>query len=263
MAQSTGANEKMYIRPATPSDAPAMARIAFLTADSGKSAEGKMKFEELPGLVYLLPYVTPLPEGGGRVKGTMGFVLVERRPVSSVPNAAGIEETKEDGQGKAECEEVIAGFSLLAADSLAYRDATEKYWWPSLRARYPLELTPAAASTSDDPEAVAKPSWTPLDEHFLSRIHHPRPFPLECLAFSPAHMHINILPGYHRRGWGRKLVGAVVERARAAENLDGVYLGYLPDNVDAARFYHRIGFRHEYVEGAPWTYCGLKFEEFV
>jgi len=250
------ASDNLYIRPARPSDAPAMARIAFLTADSGQSAEGKMNLEELPGLAFVLPYVAPLPEGGGRVKGATGFVLVERRSVSSTSTG---KEADSEG-GPVEYEEVIAEYSLLAADSLAYRDATEKYWWPSLRPRFPLALSDPENKSASKSES---PSSTPLDKFFIDRIHHPKPFPPDCLAFSPAHMHINILPAYHGRGWGRKLVGAVVEHGRTAEKVDGVFLGIMPDNVNAARFYQRVGFRHEHVEGAPWNYFGLKFEEFV
>ncbi|KLO05945.1 hypothetical protein SCHPADRAFT_705707 [Schizopora paradoxa] len=248
-------NENTYIRAAQLSDAPAMARIMFLTGDAGASAEGKMNFEELPGLVYLYPYVAPLQEGGERVKGTTGFVLVDRRPVSSKPGEA--EERNEKDIEEVRYEEVVVGYSLLSADSIAYRDATEKYWWPSLRARFPLSLP-----NGESPENSSEPR-TPLDQYYVDRIHHPRPFPPECLAFSPAHMHINILPAYHRKGWGRKLVAAVVEHARTIEKLDGVFLGFSPANVNAAQFYNRIGFRNEHVEGAPWNYIGLKFEEFV
>ncbi len=196
--EATTAGDNLYIRPARPSDAPAMARIAFLTADSGQSAEGKMNLEELPGLVFVLPYVTPLPEGGGRVKGATGFVLVERRSAVS-STSTGKEVASHGAGGPVEYEEVTAGYSLLAADSLAYRDATEKYWWPSLRPRFPLDLSDPENKSASKSES---PSLTPLDKFFIDRIHHPKPFPLDCLVFSPAHMHINILPAYHGRGWG-------------------------------------------------------------
>ena len=46
---------------------------------------------------------------------------------------------------------------------------------------------------------------------------------------------------------------------RDEAGLEGVYLGYDPRNLDAAKFYERVGFR--WIEGAPKTCVGLKFAD--
>jgi GNAT superfamily N-acetyltransferase len=79
-----------------------------------------------------------------------------------------------------------------------------------------------------------------------------------CVAFSPAHLHIDLLPTYQRQGWGRKLIGALVERLKEM-GLTGVWLGMDPKNVDARVFYERLGFKR--YEGMQDHEVGLQFED--
>lgn len=57
----------------------------------------------------------------------------------------------------------------------------------------------------------------------------------------PAHLHINLLPEYQRRGWGVQLIGALVERLRE-EECRGLYLGVGASNTGAVKFYEHNGF---------------------
>lgn len=57
----------------------------------------------------------------------------------------------------------------------------------------------------------------------------------------PAHLHINLLPEYQRRGWGVQLIGALVERLRE-EECRGLYLGVGASNTGAVKFYEHDGF---------------------
>ena len=63
----------------------------------------------------------------------------------------------------------------------------------------------------------------------------------ELLHKYPGHLHIDILPAYQRKGYGRKLMDRFCEKLRQAGG-KGVHLIMAGDNVDAERFYGRVGF---------------------
>ncbi|KAF2195040.1 GCN5-related N-acetyltransferas-like protein [Zopfia rhizophila CBS 207.26] len=58
----------------------------------------------------------------------------------------------------------------------------------------------------------------------------------------PAHLHIDILPEHQRRGYGPKLINTFLEKVKA-EGAAGVHLKMLIENVEAKRFYEKLGFR--------------------
>ena len=57
----------------------------------------------------------------------------------------------------------------------------------------------------------------------------------------PAHLHIDLLPGYQKRGLGGRLMEALLERLRGAGTA-GVHLCVGTGNVNAVGFYRRFGF---------------------
>lgn len=57
----------------------------------------------------------------------------------------------------------------------------------------------------------------------------------------PAHLHIDLLPAYHRQGWGGKLVKTLTDHLRA-KGIKGVMLTTGTDNVNACAFYKKYGF---------------------
>lgn len=57
----------------------------------------------------------------------------------------------------------------------------------------------------------------------------------------PAHMHIDILPQYHRQGWGGKLLNTLFEHLRS-KGIRGVMLTAGTGNVNARNFYKKYGF---------------------
>ena len=57
----------------------------------------------------------------------------------------------------------------------------------------------------------------------------------------PAHLHIDILPEYHRQGWGGKLLTALFDHLRS-KGVKGVMLTTGSDNVNACNFYKKYGF---------------------
>lgn len=53
-------------------------------------------------------------------------------------------------------------------------------------------------------------------------------------------LHIDLLPGWQRRGWGRKLLERVV--LSLAGTGGGVWIGVAADNAGVVRFYEGVGF---------------------
>jgi len=214
------------IRPVASEDITAISRICLLTADAGRSAETLHRHPELPGLVWALPYVL-LPPMTAR---TWGFVLVD----TSAPD--------NDHTTSA-----VKGYILGASDSRAHEAATEAEWWPPLRIRFPLE--------------GAGDERTEADEKCISIIHRaPDPAHKACLAVSPAHMHINLLPEVQRRGWGKKLIGKAVDHLRG-EGIGSVWLGLDKRNTSARKFYEKVGFKG--ISGAPNSNMALYFNSVV
>lgn len=56
-----------------------------------------------------------------------------------------------------------------------------------------------------------------------------------------AHLHIDILPPYHRQGWGGKLLTALFDHLRS-KGVKGVMLTAGADNLSAGSFYKKYGF---------------------
>ncbi|MCJ1399032.1 hypothetical protein MMC11_002234 [Xylographa trunciseda] len=67
-----------------------------------------------------------------------------------------------------------------------------------------------------------------------------REFP-ELLRIYPGHLHIDLLPAYQRKGYGRKLMQRFCGKVREAGG-SGVHLIMAGDNVGAEKFYGRVGF---------------------
>lgn len=63
----------------------------------------------------------------------------------------------------------------------------------------------------------------------------------ELLQSYPAHMHIDILPEYQRKGHGTALIHEYFRAAKSA-GARGVHLGMVLSNSSARSFYERMGF---------------------
>lgn len=68
-----------------------------------------------------------------------------------------------------------------------------------------------------------------------------QPWP-EMLQRYPAHMHIDILPEYQRKGHGTKLMDAYFASVRS-RGAKGVHLDMVQHNVTGRAFYDKIGFQ--------------------
>src|SRR6266567_3443560 len=116
----------------------------------------------------------------------------------------------------------------------AYRDR----WVPRLRDRYqPLSGPPVTE-----------------EEQRLDAMFHPERWLRPELAPHPAHLHINLLPGYRRSGHGRVLIRTFLASVAAA-GAASCYLAVRQVNVNARRSYEKLGWRPIEVRDAePGTY---------
>ncbi|KAF2848301.1 GCN5-related N-acetyltransferas-like protein, partial [Plenodomus tracheiphilus IPT5] len=64
----------------------------------------------------------------------------------------------------------------------------------------------------------------------------------QTLQQYPAHMHIDILPEYQRRGYGRALINAFFQSVKSM-GAHGVHLDMVKTNTNGLAFYERIGFQ--------------------
>ncbi|KAH7930730.1 acyl-CoA N-acyltransferase [Leucogyrophana mollusca] len=149
-----------------------------------------------------------------------------------------------------ENEEKVVGYILGAKDARAYEKEAEEKWWPPLRELYGRYL--------QDPAGVAKPA----DLAYINLIFHPLIATDATIAFGTAYMHVNILPEYQGKGYGRQLVGAAVQYLEGLkEGHRGIWLRMNPKNPKGAAFYRKIGFRPLELENTPGTIIGLTFED--
>lgn len=69
----------------------------------------------------------------------------------------------------------------------------------------------------------------------------PIPNEKELLSVYPAHLHIDILPEWHRKGVGTRLINTL-ETHLSSNGISGVHLGTSDYNVKAIPFYYKLGF---------------------
>jgi ribosomal protein S18 acetylase RimI-like enzyme len=126
----------------------------------------------------------------------------------------------EDGQG-------VCGYAMGALDSRVFFDRYEREWRPGLCSRFP--------EPTGDPA-----SWSRVQTVY-SWYHHPDYFMPEPYDRYPSHLHIDLLPRAQGRGFGRRMLGEVMDRLRACGS-PGAHLGVSVPNVAAFEFYKHLGF---------------------
>ncbi|MFF9086349.1 GNAT family N-acetyltransferase [Streptomyces sp. NPDC014991] len=140
----------------------------------------------------------------------------------------------DDGTGRA------VGYIVGTADTEAFVRDFRQAWIPRLAGRYP------------EPTA---PPRTPTEE-MVHLLHRPERMLVPELAGYPAHLHIDLLPDWQRRGYGRGLLHAFLA-ALCGRGVRAVHLGMVTANTAARAFYDRLGFHVIPVADAgPLTYLG-------
>ena len=119
----------------------------------------------------------------------------------------------------------VVGYIVGSTDTRAYERYAAEHWWPSLAEKYPPETATKAGDIQYAELLRRMPVASDLN-----------------ISLSPAHLHINILPDYQKKGWGTRLVATAIEFLQD-ERVPGVWLGLDPRNEGAKKFYERIGFK--------------------
>lgn len=133
----------------------------------------------------------------------------------------------------------VVGYVLGSTDTRYFERYAKEHWWPPLAEKYAKEDITKAA-----------------DAKYVNMLQNMFTASSACVNFSPAHLHINILEQYQRKGWGRRLIDKGLEYLKE-QGLDAVWLGIDPRNNAARVFYSRLGF--EKVEGAAENEFGIRF----
>ncbi|MFD5071537.1 GNAT family N-acetyltransferase [Streptomyces sp. NPDC058369] len=138
----------------------------------------------------------------------------------------------DDGTGRP------VGYILGTADTPRFVKEFRERWLPLVADRYPL------------PDG---PPQSPSDE-MTTLLHDPERMVLPELADHPAHLHIDLLPDWQRKGYGRALMNTFLA-ALNARGVQGVHLSMLTSNTPARAFYDRLGFTETAVpDPGPVTY---------
>ena len=125
------------------------------------------------------------------------------------------------------------GYVLGTSDTERFvRDFREK-WLPTVAAKHPLP-----GGESGTPDAV-----------MTAFLHEPELMLNPALAEYPAHLHIDLLPGYQGRGYGRTLLTTLFGALDEA-GAKRVHLVMSTANTGARVFYDRMGF-HEIAVADP------------
>ncbi|MGW2785423.1 GNAT family N-acetyltransferase [Streptomyces populi] len=140
----------------------------------------------------------------------------------------------DDGNGRA------VGYVVGTGDTAEFVERFRDTWIPRVAHRYP---------------APTAPPRTPGEE-MVGLLHAPERMILPELDGYPAHLHIDLLPDFQRRGHGRALMNTFLT-ALHDRGVPAVHLGMVTANRPARAFYDRLGF-HEIPVGdpGPLTYLG-------
>lgn len=125
----------------------------------------------------------------------------------------------DDGEGEA------VGYVLGTADTARFVEEYRATWLPEVSQKYPA------------PEG---PPRTP-EEEIVALLHNPERMVVPEIAAYPAHLHIDLLPRWQGRGFGRALMGAFLD-ALHERGVAAVHLSMLTANIPARAFYDRLGF---------------------
>ena len=126
------------------------------------------------------------------------------------------------------------GYVLGTADTPAFVRWFREQWLPTLVPRYPPRPDPPV---------------TPTDR-MIGLLHRPERMLAPEVADYPAHLHIDLLPGYQGAGHGRALMTTFL-RALGDAGVGRVHLGMDRRNTRARAFYDRVGFHEITVPDVP------------
>ncbi|MFJ7990489.1 GNAT family N-acetyltransferase [Streptomyces sp. NPDC096351] len=140
----------------------------------------------------------------------------------------------DDGTGRA------VGYVLGVPDTVAFVHRFRDEWLPVVSERFP----------------VPEPDGGTAADMMAGLLHSPERMVLSELAAYPAHLHIDVLPEWQGRGYGRVLMGSLLAALRE-RGVPAVHLCMVQANTGARAFYDRLGFELlDVVDPGPVWYLG-------
>ncbi|MGH6654666.1 MAG: GNAT family N-acetyltransferase [Actinocrinis sp.] len=118
------------------------------------------------------------------------------------------------------------GYVVAASDTPRFVKEFRERWLPLVAERHPAPKGEPATS----------------DEQMAALLHWPERMIVPQIADYPAHLHVDLLPDYQGRGYGRRLMFTLFD-VLARAGAPRVHLAMVTANTKARAFYDRIGFR--------------------
>ncbi|MFF4244473.1 GNAT family N-acetyltransferase [Streptomyces sp. NPDC001822] len=144
----------------------------------------------------------------------------------------------DDGSGRA------VGYVLGTADTRRFAEEFREIWLPRVRDRFP--------EPGGEPHSPT--------EAMTALLYRPERMIVPELDAYPAHLHIDLLPPWQRKGYGRGLMETFLY-ALHGRGVPAVHLSMLTANTPARAFYDCLGFQVIDVPGpGPLTYLGRSTE---
>ncbi|KAK8063201.1 hypothetical protein PG996_007853 [Apiospora saccharicola] len=133
----------------------------------------------------------------------------------------------------------ILSTAVAPPPPLAPGEEDEPFWIPDDTTLTPSGTAPLSAK-KPNPAALIRLAHDP--RKLLQLDSGPSGLPAQGWR---ATMHIDLLPAYQRRGWGRRLIEAYVRSVQASgeDHGKGAWIGIAPDNAGVVQFYDKVGFR--------------------
>ncbi|KAG9190144.1 hypothetical protein G6011_08232 [Alternaria panax] len=159
---------------------------------------------------------------------TVGSYLWYRAYVNVAPETCYV---LDDGTGR------VVGYCIGATDTTSFAQRWRDVFTPTIDPK----LVPRHKIQTGDPQMEGSDV-----KHFRKAVYeadcsmlHPWP---QMLEQYPAHLHIDILPEYQGKGWGKVLIQTLLGTFKS-KGAKGVHLDMVQSNTGARAFYNRIGFQ--------------------
>lgn len=120
--------------------------------------------------------------------------------------------------------DAVGGFIVGVADTRKFVERYTAEWLPTIEAKY----THVVPHTTKNEMIIHLGFW-------------PERMLIAEVDEYPAHLHIDLLPEFHGRGYGRQLIERLSSELRD-RGVPGLHLSMDPANTNARAFYDRIGF---------------------
>lgn len=120
-------------------------------------------------------------------------------------------------------EGTAVGYGLCVIDTESFQSSALEEWWPKLQEKYRYLFE------------FADTEW------LIHEIFYPSPSPSDILREYPSHGHIDLLPEFQGKGWGRKVM-ETMETALTSLGSPGFHLRVSVHNSRGLKFYAALGY---------------------